>query len=119
MFVGRCALATLSVLFVDQALDDAFDKVGEEVTGNACAYGEEYSYEHGVKKLGAFGLGEVSFGEGAGYVVFVPGGGEFFQGDVKIGGERDLICLVGHGCLFPFYSFKIYLRFKRLAACGT
>ena len=85
MFVRWCALAILVVLFVGQALDDAFDKVGEQVGCYACAYGEEYGYEHGIEELGAFGLGEVGFGECAGYVVFVPGGGEFFQGDVEVG----------------------------------
>ena len=67
------------------SLDDAFDKVGEQVGCDACSYAEEYGYEHRVKKLGAFGLGEVSFGEGSGYVVFVPGVCEFFQGDVEVG----------------------------------
>ena len=28
MFVGWCALVTLGVLFVEQALDDSFDEVG-------------------------------------------------------------------------------------------
>ena len=69
----------------DQALDDSFDQVGEQVGCYACAYGEKYGYEHWVEELGAFGLGEVGFGEGAGYVVFVPGGGEFFEGDVEVG----------------------------------
>ena len=85
MFVGWCALATLGVLFVGQALDDTFDKVGEQVGCDACSYGEEYGYEHGVEELGAFSLGEVCFGEGACYVVFVPGGGEFFEGEVEVG----------------------------------
>ncbi len=102
MFVCRCALVTLCVLFVEQAFDNAFDEVGEQVGGYACSYGEKYGDEHGVEKLGAFGLGKVGFGEGAGYVVFVPGDGEFFEGDVEVGGEGDLICLVIHDCKFPF-----------------
>jgi len=107
MLVSRRDLVTLGVLFVHEVLDDSFDEVREQIGGNTCADAEEYGDEHGVEKSGAFGLGEVGFGEGAGYVVFVPGVGKFFEGDVEVGGECDLIYLVVHGCAFPFYSFRL------------
>jgi hypothetical protein len=78
MFVGGCALNILGVVFVDQALDDFLDEVGEQIGCNASAYREEGGYEHRVKKLRTFGLGEVCFCEGSSYVVFVPGVCEFF-----------------------------------------
>ena len=116
MFVCYRACSALHAFFVPKFLDDPFDNVGKQIACDSCTYSEEYGNEHGVKKLGTFGLGEVSFGEGSGYVVFIPGVCEFFRAYMKVGRECDLICLVVHGCsLFVQVNAAYFLR---LAACG-